>query len=128
MDSILTLTSLALCTLLLTENRNRVDLFHCDRGCEINECSLKDAPDLLRVLRYRDTLSCQIMALVGSVFDDGEAYIQTLLSRLAEPKAWEKVVGASSQGSVDIRCPLVYSDAELLRQTDELSRCRSKEP
>lgn len=34
----------------------------------------KQAPDLLRILCYRDTLSCQIMCLIGSIFDDGEAH------------------------------------------------------
>lgn len=35
----------------------------------------KQALDLLRILRYRDTIPCQIMTLIGSIFDDGEAYI-----------------------------------------------------
>jgi hypothetical protein len=50
----------------------------------------KQAPDLLRVLRYRNTLSCQILSLVGSVFDDGEAYVQSLLSQLTEPDVGER--------------------------------------
>ncbi|KAF1956274.1 kinase-like protein [Byssothecium circinans] len=82
----------------------------------------KEAPDLLRVLRYRDTLPCQIMTLIGSIFDDGEAYIQSLLSQLAEPDVRKTVVKASGQEAVQVPCPLVYSDRELSKQKDELAR------
>ena len=80
------------------------------------------APDLLRTLRYRDTLSCQIMTLIGSIFDDGEAYIQTLLSDLAEPETWEKVLKSNGQEATNISCPLVYSHHEVSRQRDELAK------
>ncbi|KAH7381697.1 hypothetical protein BKA66DRAFT_570821 [Pyrenochaeta sp. MPI-SDFR-AT-0127] len=78
----------------------------------------KQAPDLLRTLRYRDTLPSQIMNLIGSVFDDGEPYIQNLLSRLTEPEIWKKVVKDNDQ----VPCPLVYSDFEMSQQRDELAR------
>ncbi|KAF2426322.1 hypothetical protein EJ08DRAFT_671908 [Tothia fuscella] len=76
----------------------------------------KQAPDLLRTLRYRDTLPCQIMGLVGSVFDDGEVYIQWLLSQLIEPDIWKQVVPS------DTPCPLVYSEEALSKQKEELAK------
>jgi hypothetical protein len=77
----------------------------------------KQAPDLLHVLRYRDTLPCQLMTLIGSIFDDGGAYIQSLLSQLqSEPETWKKVAKTDSQ------CPLVYSDEELSRHKEELAK------
>jgi hypothetical protein len=75
----------------------------------------KQAPDLLRILRYRDTLPCQIMALVGSTFDDGEVYVQSLLSRLAVPEIWSKF-------SSDHPCPIVYSEEQLLEQEEDLAK------
>ncbi|KAL5395434.1 hypothetical protein PMIN03_013022 [Paraphaeosphaeria minitans] len=82
----------------------------------------RQAPGLLRILRYRDTLPCQIMTLIGSIFDDGEAYMQSLLSQLAEPAIWETVVKTNGQEAVEVPCPLVYSDHELSKQKDELAR------
>jgi hypothetical protein len=81
----------------------------------------RQAPDLLHVLRYRDTLSCQILALAGSIFDDGEVHVQSLLSRLAEPEIWEELV-THGQEDVGQRCPLAYSDGQLSKQRDELAR------
>lgn len=80
----------------------------------------QQAPGLLRILRYRDTLPCQIMNLIGSVFDDGEAYIQTLLSQVVEPAIWKTVVKTRGQEAVEVPCPLAYSDHELSKQKDEL--------
>ncbi|KAF2229901.1 kinase-like protein [Viridothelium virens] len=76
----------------------------------------KQAPDLLRTLRYRDTLPCQIIALVGSIFDDGEIYIQSLLSQLAVPDIWKQVVRS------DAPCPLAYSEDQLSKQKNELAK------
>jgi hypothetical protein len=85
----------------------------------------KQAPDLLRILRYRDTLPCQIMSLIGSTFDDGEAFVQSLLAQLAEPDTWKKVIGANGQKDLEINCPLVYSADELSRQKDELAKWKN---
>ncbi|KAL9094147.1 MAG: hypothetical protein Q9165_003562 [Trypethelium subeluteriae] len=76
----------------------------------------KQAPDLLRTLRYRDTLPCQIMTIVGSIFDDGETYVQSLLSELATTDIWNKVVRS------DVPCPLAYSEDQLSKQKDELAK------
>lgn len=80
----------------------------------------KQAPDLLRTLRYRDTIPCQIMTLVGSIFDDGEAYVQTLLAQLAEPEKWSKVVKNDLQEDNEVPCPLKYTDTELETQQEGL--------
>ncbi|KAF2130889.1 kinase-like protein [Dothidotthia symphoricarpi CBS 119687] len=82
----------------------------------------KEAPDLLRTLRYRNTLPCQIMSRIGSVFGDGEAYVQSMLTRLAEPEVWEKVVKINGQDPTRVPCPLVYSDYELSKQRDDLAK------
>jgi hypothetical protein len=82
----------------------------------------KQAPDLLRVFRYRDTLPCQIMSLIGSVFDDGEAYIRSLLSQLAEPVTWKTVIKNNVQEAAEVPCPLRYSDSELAKQQEELAK------
>ncbi|KAJ8116979.1 hypothetical protein OPT61_g1714 [Boeremia exigua] len=80
----------------------------------------KQAPDLLRVLRYRNTLSCQVMNLVGSIFDDGEAYVQTLLSQLAKPETWEDVIKANGHDAASVPCPLKYSDEDVKKQEDAM--------
>jgi hypothetical protein len=82
----------------------------------------KQAPDLLRVLRYRNTLSCQIMNLVGSTFDDGEAYGQTLLSQLAKQETWEAVIKATGHDPASVPCPLRYSDEDPKKQEDAMSK------
>jgi hypothetical protein len=82
----------------------------------------KQAPDLLRVLRYRNTLSCQIMNLVGSSFDDGEAYVQNLLSQLAKQETWEAVIKANGHDPASIPCPLTYSDEDARKQEEALNK------
>ncbi|KAH8716907.1 kinase-like domain-containing protein [Phaeosphaeriaceae sp. PMI808] len=82
----------------------------------------KQDPDLLRTLRYRDTLPCQIMTLIGSIFDDGEAYVQSLLSQLTEPETWEKIIKTYGQETAGVPCPLVYEDEDLSKQKDELAK------
>jgi len=82
----------------------------------------KEAPDLLRTLRYSDVLPCQIMALVGSTFDDGEPYVQNLLAKAAEPQTWAKLVGDDDRGDAKVPCPLVYSDDERIKHESELAK------
>ncbi|PWY70925.1 hypothetical protein BO70DRAFT_414774, partial [Aspergillus heteromorphus CBS 117.55] len=38
-----------------------------------------EAPDLLRAFKYRDTVQWEICSLIGSIFDDGEPYVQKAL-------------------------------------------------
>ncbi|KAF2667398.1 hypothetical protein BT63DRAFT_456698 [Microthyrium microscopicum] len=79
----------------------------------------KQSPDLLQSFRYRDTLSCQIIALVGSIFDDGEIYVQSLLSQLTTPDIWKTVVKS------DIPCPLSYTEDQLTKQKEDLAKWES---
>ena len=90
----------------------------------------KEAPGLFRVLRYRDSLACQIMSLAGSIFDDGEAYVRSLLVRLAEQETWGKVVrtaqtiqGPSSDEALFVppSCPLAYSADQIDQVQNELA-------
>jgi hypothetical protein len=69
----------------------------------------KQAPELLRILRYRDTLSCQIMSLIGSTFDDGEPYTQSLLAQLTGSETWRAATKSNS-------------DQELAKQEEELAK------
>lgn len=85
-------------------------------------CLQKQAPDLLRVLRYRDTLPCQIMTLIGSIFDDGEPYVQSLLMQLAKPETWTKVVKNNLPDDVEVSCPLKYTNNEVETQQKELGK------
>lgn len=80
----------------------------------------KQAPDLLRLLSNRDFLPWQILRLVGSTFDDGEAYVQKTLSALAEAETWQKILDENDQKLV--RCPLVYSAEQLSKQQIELAK------
>ncbi|KAF1912816.1 kinase-like domain-containing protein [Ampelomyces quisqualis] len=82
----------------------------------------RQAPDLVRVLRYRDTLPCQIMNLVGSTFDDGEAYVQDLLFQLAEDQTWATVTATGSHVSANNPCPLVYEQEYVKQQKHALRR------
>jgi hypothetical protein len=73
----------------------------------------KQDHNLLRVLRHRDTLPAQIIGLVGSVLDDGEVYVKSLLAQIAEPEVWDEVVKASGQEEGKVGCPLKYSEDEI---------------
>lgn len=76
----------------------------------------KQAPDLVRTFAYRNTLPCEILALAGSVFDDGEAYLQSLLARCTDAETWAKI-SKSQHG-----CPLSYSDAEMTKQAEAMAK------
>jgi hypothetical protein len=82
----------------------------------------KQTPDLLRDLRYRNTLSCQITNLVGSTFDDGEAYVQALLSQLTKQETWEAVIKANGHDPASVPCPLKYPDEDVKKQEDALHK------
>ncbi|KAI8934411.1 hypothetical protein NX059_009146 [Plenodomus lindquistii] len=62
------------------------------------------------------------MNLVGSIFDDGEAYVQTLLSQLAKQETWEAVIKANGRDPASVPYPLRYSDEDLKKQEDALSK------
>lgn len=50
----------------------------------------KKAPEIPRAILYRNTLQCQLLNLIGSIFDDGEIYVQNLLAQATEPDTWKK--------------------------------------
>ncbi|KAF2004130.1 hypothetical protein P154DRAFT_485880 [Amniculicola lignicola CBS 123094] len=80
----------------------------------------KQAPDLLRVLSNRDFLPLQILSLIGSTLDDGEAYMQHSLSALTESTMWPKIL---TQNKLDmVPCPISYSQAHLDNQQSELAK------
>ena len=80
----------------------------------------KQAPDLLRLLSNRDFLPWQILGLAASTFDDGEAYVQRILSILAKPEIWQDVLSQNDQEMA--RCPLVYSAEQLSKHQIELDK------
>jgi hypothetical protein len=82
----------------------------------------KEAPDLLHAFRCLDTLPGQMFGLIGSVFDDGEAHIQSLLADVAEDEIWRKLVGTDDRGNPNVPCPLKYSQDDLERQRLEYAK------
>jgi hypothetical protein len=82
----------------------------------------KQAPELLRILRYRDTLSCQIISLIGSTFDEGEPYTQSLLAQLTGSEIWRAATKSNFSQYLDVPCPITYSDQELAKQEEELAK------
>ena len=79
-------------------------------------CIQKQGPDLLRVLSNRDFLPWQMLSLVGSTYDDREAFVQHTLSALTEPEFWRKII------QTIVQCPLSYSAEQLTRQQNELAK------
>ena len=55
-------------------------------------------PELSLAFRYRDSLPGHILGMIGSIYDDGEPYVQTLLSDISEESIWKQVVGANETG------------------------------
>jgi hypothetical protein len=83
------------------------------------------APNLLHAYRYRDTLPCQLLGIIGSVFDDAEAHVQKLLSDLATDKdAWKRLVETADEAASrsQVPCPLTYSEAVLKEQRDDYAK------
>lgn len=80
----------------------------------------KQAPDLLRVLSNRDFLPNQLLSLIGSAFDDGEPYVQNILSALAEPEMWRAILCQNNQDVV--QCPLSYSAQQLSKYKSDLAK------
>lgn len=72
----------------------------------------KQSPDLLHAFRYDDTLPCHLLGSVGSVYDDGEPYLQSLLADITADETWAKLAGP------DVTCPVQYSEAELRAQRE----------
>lgn len=82
----------------------------------------KEAPDLLHGFRYRDTLPCQILGIIGSTFDDAEPHVQSLLADVAKEEVWKQLVGTDGLGNPNVPCPLKYSEDDLTRQNLEYAK------
>ena len=82
----------------------------------------KAMPELLHAFRYKDTLPGQILGMIGSIYDDGEPYVQRLLADICEESAWKQVVGMDESGYPRVSCPLKYSKEEVLVQKEEYSK------
>ena len=80
----------------------------------------QQAPDLLRVLLNRDYLPRQILSLAGSTFDDGEAYVQYILSDLAQAEMWQNILAQNKQEFV--QCPLSYSTEQRAKFQSEIEK------
>ncbi|KAJ0424437.1 kinase-like domain-containing protein [Aspergillus carlsbadensis] len=79
-------------------------------------------PELLHSFRYTETLPGQILGMVGSIYDDGEPYVQSLLSDVSEEAIWKQVVGAGENDDASVPCPLIYSEQERSRQKEEYAK------
>ncbi|KAL4911208.1 hypothetical protein BDW74DRAFT_164780 [Aspergillus multicolor] len=81
------------------------------------EIEVKRQVSHLHAFRYRETLPGQILGLIGSIFDDGEPYVQSLLSDLVRAENWKAL--APNEDAV---CPLQYSEQELADQRTQLEK------
>ena len=79
-------------------------------------------PSLIHTFRHRDTLPGQILGMIGSISDDGEPHVQSLLTHLTEENVWKKLVGVKAQGNPRVPCPLKYSDHEIQKQLLEYTQ------
>jgi hypothetical protein len=61
------------------------------------------------------------MSLIGSTFDDGEPYTQSLLAQLTSSEIWRAATKSNSSQYLDVPRPITYSDQELAKQEEELA-------
>lgn len=80
----------------------------------------KAAPDLLHAFRHKETLPGQILGMIGSMYDDGEPYVQSLLADIEG--SWKQIVGVDETGNPRVPCPLHYSLVEKSRQQEEYAK------
>ncbi|OKL61267.1 hypothetical protein UA08_03189 [Talaromyces atroroseus] len=76
-------------------------------------------PELLHTFSHRETLPGQILGAIGSIYDDGEPYVQSLLADITEEHVWNQVVGADENGNPSVLCPLKYSERDMAKQKTE---------
>jgi hypothetical protein len=62
------------------------------------------------------------MSLIGSTFDDGESYTQSLLAQLTGSEIWRAATKSNSSQYLDVPRPITYSDQELAKQEEELAK------
>lgn len=82
----------------------------------------KAAPELLHTFRHRDTLPGQILGMIGSTYDDGEPYVQSLLVDITEEHAWKQLVGVDENDNPSVLCPLKYSEQDVAKFKTEYAK------
>ncbi|KAF4769982.1 hypothetical protein HAV15_011674 [Penicillium sp. str.  len=80
------------------------------------------APELLNTFRHRDTLPGQILGTVGSTYDDGELYLQSLLVGITEEHAWKQLVRLDGNDNPSVLCPLKYSEQDMAKFKTEYAK------
>ncbi|KAL9124557.1 MAG: hypothetical protein Q9217_006122 [Psora testacea] len=71
--------------------------------------------NIFRALQYRETLTCKITALAGSLFSDGEPIVNGML--MAVEREWLNIVEPGPDGRPSVPCPLVFSAQERTLQS-----------
>ncbi|PGH26507.1 hypothetical protein AJ80_01821 [Polytolypa hystricis UAMH7299] len=79
----------------------------------------KQAPDLVHAFRYRDTHPRELLGAIGTIFNDGEPYMQSLSTDMVQEDVWGKVVGTAVNGKPLIPCPVRYSEEQLQTQAEQ---------
>ncbi|KKY18382.1 putative phosphotransferase enzyme family protein [Phaeomoniella chlamydospora] len=79
----------------------------------------KTCPALIQAFRQRETLLGLLQGMIGSIFEEGEPHVQSLLADLSHSDNWKKIVGADAGGDPQIPCPLRYTDDEINLQQEE---------
>lgn len=80
------------------------------------------APELLNTIRHRDTLPGQILGTIGSTYDDGEPYAQSLLVDITKEHAWKQLVGVDENDNPSVLCPLKYSEQDVAKFKTEYAK------
>jgi hypothetical protein len=75
---------------------------------------------LFRAMLYRKTVACQTTGLVGSLFRDGEPYVDGLL--LMAEREWARVVRSGDPNALVPPCPLRFSAEDKERQDVEVTK------
>ena len=70
--------------------------------------------DLFRTMQYRGTLPCQITGMAGSLFRDGEPFVDGLL--MAVEREWSDMVGRDERNANVPPCPLRFTAQDKERQ------------
>lgn len=78
--------------------------------------SFKSNQDAYHAMRTRETIGVQLTGLIGSLFSDGEPYVQGLL--IAVQDNWEKLLDSTDNAWTP--CPLDYSQEARETQQAEL--------
>lgn len=84
--------------------------------------SQRACPALIHTFRHRNTLLGHLLGIIGSLSDDAEPFLQSLLVDLSQESVWKQVVGVDDSGNAKAPCPLRYSEDEIKRQKAEFAK------